>query len=286
MDGSDDKTKSLFEPVPSFRSLDPGDLALDRVARAHDRDGVADPAVAPVGKAALGPGPRRPGRTAVLVLPLLAAVLISALVVGQLRHRARIGTAAAPSGGAPATGFTDRPVDPGPASEPPPPALEAPPETVTAKPRPRADPAGPKIVRPEPRSKAVPVPSSQPAPKPPPEPAASAYTTPTALPPLINDPDWSVLPNRAEVSRLYPPRAFDAGMNGAATIDCIVATGGDVMDCHVIEEAPRDLGFGAASLKLADRFRMRATTRSGAPAAGRHVHIAILWRLAEPPSDF
>jgi protein TonB len=81
------------------------------------------------------------------------------------------------------------------------------------------------------------------------------------------------------VTELYPSRARDQGVEGSATIDCAVAGDGRLYDCNVIAENPPGHGFGAATLSLASKFRMRPTTQSGEPVAGRRVGIPIRWRL-------
>jgi periplasmic protein TonB len=86
-------------------------------------------------------------------------------------------------------------------------------------------------------------------------------------PVTIDRPHWLERPSRLE--RLYPRRARESGIEGAAQLDCLVSVAG-ALDCVVIAETPANWGFGAAALRIADEYRMAPATRDGVPVEGRY----------------
>jgi hypothetical protein len=57
-------------------------------------------------------------------------------------------------------------------------------------------------------------------------------------------------------------------------------------DCKVVEETPKGKGFGQASLKAAELFRLDIKTTEGQTIEGLPVRVPIRWRLdhtAPPP---
>jgi TonB family protein len=104
-----------------------------------------------------------------------------------------------------------------------------------------------------------------------------------AAPPVIVKPDWVVKPTPADLADVYPPEAVKAGLGGAATIACAVSVEGRLADCKVIDEAPVQAGFGAAALKLAERFQMKPMSRDGQPVSGGKIRIPIRFALPRAP---
>jgi TonB family protein len=127
------------------------------------------------------------------------------------------------------------------------------------------------------------------APKPAPPHRAARKTAPSGPAPAHSDPSpatriynvvWTSRPSAEEVIRQYPARARAAGISqGAASIDCVVASNGGLNRCAVVSEAPARLGFGQAALRLASRFRAGPNSAAGWPVAGYRVRVPVEWRL-------
>ncbi len=88
-----------------------------------------------------------------------------------------------------------------------------------------------------------------------------------AGPPNIADPHWVRVPRNLE--RYYPRRALERGIQGSATLNCAVDTGGR-LDCAVVSETPANWGFGDAALRISRDYQMVPATRDGVPVEGRH----------------
>ena len=114
-----------------------------------------------------------------------------------------------------------------------------------------------------------------------PTPEIKSPPAPPAGPKTIVQPHWLSLPTADELMDAYPARALDLGLTGAVTLSCVVAASGTVHDCAVVSETPKDMGFGAAGLKLQRYFRMTPKTEDGQPVEGGVVRVAIRFTLAD-----
>lgn len=135
--------------------------------------------------------------------------------------------------------------------EPPPPPIEPQPNTphTPLQPLDIALPALPTLADPT----AAPTPTSIPV-------SASGPVT-------IENPHWMARPSN--LARYYPRRALERGVEGAALLDCRVATSG-LLSCTVLSETPHGWGFGDAALRMAGDHRMQPAMRDGVPVEGRY----------------
>jgi hypothetical protein len=76
---------------------------------------------------------------------------------------------------------------------------------------------------------------------------------------------WTRLPSREDVKRYYPEAAFEAGIEGAATINCRVNNRLLLEDCSLVDEAPKGQGFGAAALRMVSLYKARDSSAPLAP---------------------
>jgi TonB family protein len=157
---------------------------------------------------------------------------------------------------------------------------------ATAAPLPPVSSAAPAIATAPPSAAPAPAPPAPPADASarPPVPDLQLEPGPARAPPpraaaRIVDPVWLLRPNPEEVAALYPSLAAEENRGGEAVIDCAVTAFGRLSACKVVAQRPAHYGFGAATLRLASRFRMRSTTRSHQPVAGRRVRVPVRWRL-------
>lgn len=115
--------------------------------------------------------------------------------------------------------------------------------------------------------------------------AASPFGPPPPLeqslemPPPITNPDWAVKPSGEDVARYYPERAQRLELEGRATVLCQVKVDGRLHACEVVEESPKDAGFGEATRLLAEHeFQMTPRLERGVPVAGS-VRIPLIYKL-------
>jgi TonB family protein len=96
------------------------------------------------------------------------------------------------------------------------------------------------------------------------DPFASPIETKDDPPQSYGGGDWSRPPRPTE--RDFPQRALDRGVNGAATIECMVTPSGRPEGCRVVSEEPSGMGFGAAAVRVVLRGQLSPRTfDSGQP---------------------
>lgn len=102
-------------------------------------------------------------------------------------------------------------------------------------------------------------------------------------PPVIVEPDWLVKPTGDDVSEHYPVLASQLGITGVATVTCGVSASGVLVNCEVVSEAPKGLGFGKATLEMTPLFKMTPQTVNGKAGDGGQVRIPL--HFAFPPEE-
>ena len=109
--------------------------------------------------------------------------------------------------------------------------------------------------------------------------AAAALLSAPAVGPRIDQPDWARLPSARQMSEAYPAAAQALGLDGRARITCDVDRLGRLEKCRVDAEGPPGLGFGEASLRIAEHFQMRPKMQDGRPVEGGSVTVPIQWKF-------
>lgn len=101
-------------------------------------------------------------------------------------------------------------------------------------------------------------------------------------PRVVTDPSsidgirWAEQPDARDFARLYPREALRRGLSGRATLDCVVNESYR-LDCEVENEDPPGVGFGAATLRIAEEFRIATHRDSGESTIGAHIRRTIRW---------
>lgn len=98
-------------------------------------------------------------------------------------------------------------------------------------------------------------------------------------PHVLVNPTWLERPGVQDFARYYPRDAYASGLEGRATLDCLVATGG-LLVCTVVSESPEGAHFGDAAIRLSRHFRIAPTTTDGTPTTGGRVRVPISFRLS------
>ena len=81
----------------------------------------------------------------------------------------------------------------------------------------------------------------------------------------------------------YPAAAQTQGIGGEATVECLVGDNGRLA-CETIEEAPANMGFGAAALRMCEDLRVAPRTRDGVSTAGGRLRRTFVFEPGPPPT--
>lgn len=77
----------------------------------------------------------------------------------------------------------------------------------------------------------------------------------------------------------YPAEAFRRRINGGGVLVCTVSSEGLLEQCTVPDEAPKNLGFADAVLRLSKYFKIAKVTKDGASTNGMRFVHRILFRF-------
>jgi len=72
---------------------------------------------------------------------------------------------------------------------------------------------------------------------------------------------WISIPSPRQFEAHWPERAWRNRVSGRVMLSCIVPRPGPPRRCRVVSEYPRNLGFGAAAMRLSGLFRIQPVTR-------------------------
>ncbi|HWE46163.1 MAG TPA: energy transducer TonB [Caulobacteraceae bacterium] len=99
----------------------------------------------------------------------------------------------------------------------------------------------------------------------------------------VAEPDWMAEPSFADLAKTYPQAALEKGASGRTEFSCELDDDGRLSHCNLAKETPGGLGFGEASLTLADKFRMKPEAVKAYQARGRRVSVPIHWAMISSP---
>lgn len=80
-----------------------------------------------------------------------------------------------------------------------------------------------------------------------------------------NAPTWTKRPTENDVLAVFPAAARSAGVGGRVVLSCGVSERGVMETCAIVEETPKEFGFGAAALLLAPHYFMKPAMSDGQP---------------------
>lgn len=113
-----------------------------------------------------------------------------------------------------------------------------------------------------------------------PEPDFPSGRAPAGGAGMIYDPTWAQAPEAAQISAAYPVIPMGLGLDGWAGLVCDADPNRLLQNCRVEAESPAGLGFGAAALSLAERYRLAPSAGAGA----RQVWLAMPFRSPWAPT--
>lgn len=96
---------------------------------------------------------------------------------------------------------------------------------------------------------------------------------------LIATPHWLHVPTGDDLAANYPATAARQGISGIAMMRCTVTAAGLMSACELINEEPQGQGFGAATLRLAQLFKMAPKAVDGRSVEGATIIIPVRWRM-------
>lgn len=146
---------------------------------------------------------------------------------------------------------------------------QTPPPVFMERPPPPPEPIlRPQAARPLPPD-APPAETFEEAPPPPapPDDSAGVYVPGPPGPAEIANPAWLRRPSN--LTRYYPARALERGVEGDVVLDCLVSTRG-ALACSVVSETPPGWGFADAARRISRDHLMVPASRDGLPVEGRY----------------
>jgi TonB family protein len=96
-------------------------------------------------------------------------------------------------------------------------------------------------------------------------------------------PEWLAEPSPDDMEKAYPATALKQGVSGHTELSCDLDPEGRLVRCALVKETPEGMGFGAASLSLSDRFRMKPEATKAHLADGGKVLVPIRWAIVVHP---
>jgi hypothetical protein len=92
---------------------------------------------------------------------------------------------------------------------------------------------------------------------------------------------WAPSMDFAKGREFYPPAAIKSGIEGVAVLRCFVMRRDRVRDCKLVDENPRNQGFGEAALLTAPHLRIRLHDQNGRRVYNQWVTVSNWFDLSE-----
>ena len=108
----------------------------------------------------------------------------------------------------------------------------------------------------------------------------SVYPDLTNMPLVITQPDILTRPTGDDLEHAYPRAAMNAGVEGRVVLECTVTKLGRLTHCSADEETPAGMGFAAAAVRLAGKYRMSPQKLDDIPVDGARVRLPIHFAIA------
>ena len=110
---------------------------------------------------------------------------------------------------------------------------------------------------------------------------AQAQTKAQTQPAPARPPPLQVLksPTPEILARLFPATAARAGVEGGATVACVIRRDGTLGDCEVTGESPRGMGFGGAALLAMTYYQVSVDGPNAVQISRRLSGITIRFAL-------
>ncbi|MFN3989364.1 MAG: hypothetical protein ACK4IS_03805 [Erythrobacter sp.] len=92
---------------------------------------------------------------------------------------------------------------------------------------------------------------------------------------------WAPSMDFSKGREFYPPAAVKAGIEGVGVLRCLAVRRDRVRDCKLIEESPKNHGFGEAALKSVPHLRIRLHDQNGRRVYNEWVTVSNWFDLAD-----
>lgn len=92
---------------------------------------------------------------------------------------------------------------------------------------------------------------------------------------------WAPSMDFSKGREFYPPAAVKAGIEGVGVLRCLAVRRDRVRDCKLIDESPKNHGFGEAALKSAPHLRIRLHDQHGRRVYNEWVTVSNWFDLAD-----
>jgi TonB family protein len=99
---------------------------------------------------------------------------------------------------------------------------------------------------------------------------------------VLNGAPWTSAPTSAEMAGAFPRSAIGKVSEGRVMLRCDFTSGGGLIDCDTVSEAPQGLGFGRAAHNLVRDFRLAVDPTLAAMDANGDVRIDVPFDFRDP----